>query len=97
MCDLLSFYYFTDLKKEVTFLTRNLGRDWKTLMRQLLISENTIETIMCEHRSVREQIYQCLLAWQDQEQENATKERLISALKDIERNDLVMTLEDGNY
>ena len=78
-------------------MSKNLGRDWKSLMRQLGVSEATMETIMSEHRSVREQIYQCFLAWQDQEQENASKERLMAALRGIERNDLVMRLEDGNY
>ena len=66
-------------------------------MRHLCITEATMENIMSEHRSVREQIVQCLLFWQDQEQENATKEVIVTALKTMERNDLVMDLEDGNY
>ena len=90
-------FSLSDLKNEISFLCKNLGRDWKSLMRQLGVSESTMETIMSEHRSVREQIYQCFLAWQDQEQEGASKELLIAALRGIERNDLVMQLEDENY
>ena len=85
------------MKKEITFLSKSLGRDWKNLVRELSVSESTIEDMINEYRSVREQILQCLLSWQLEEQEGATKERLITALKGIERNDLVVLLEDGNY
>ena len=81
----------------MTFLSKNLGRDWKNLVRELSVNESIIEDMINEHRSVREQILQCLIFWQLEEQENATKERLITALKGIERNDLVVSLEDGNY
>jgi len=88
-----------DLSREIRFLTQSLGRDWRFYVRALGVREEDIENINCEYHSVREKIYQCILQWQLQEQQGASKYRLIDALRDssVQRNDLASTLEEGSY
>lgn len=92
-------YEGPDLGREISFLCRSLGRDWKFYFRALGLPEDEIEVISCDYRTVRERIHQCLLAWQQQEQQGASRDKLIDALRhsSIQRNDLASKLEEGRY
>lgn len=94
-----SFVFFSDLTQEISFLCKSLGRDWKFYFRALGLPEDEIEMISCDYRTVRERIHQCLLAWQHQEQQCASRDKLIAALRhsSVLRNDLASKLEEGRY
>lgn len=86
-----------DLKTEIAYLTKSLGKNWTFFMRQLDIPESEIEVIKSDYRYTKEQIHQCFLLWQDIQKEQATKERLIFALRAEKRNDLAEILTEGAY
>ncbi|KAL3875400.1 hypothetical protein ACJMK2_033349 [Sinanodonta woodiana] len=89
----------TDLSKEINFLTRNLGRNWRFFMRALGVDDTVIEHVEGQYRTVRDQIYYCMQEWIQDQKQGATKERIIQALRDssVERNDLAAGLELGDY
>ncbi|XP_045214860.2 FAS-associated death domain protein-like [Mercenaria mercenaria] len=86
-----------DLKKEIAFLSKSLGRNWTFFMRELGLPDIEIEAIMSDYKYTKEQAYQCLLLWQDIQKQEATKQRLVNALRTVNRNDLADTLEEGTY
>ncbi|KAL3875399.1 hypothetical protein ACJMK2_033349 [Sinanodonta woodiana] len=88
-----------DLSKEINFLTRNLGRNWRFFMRALGVDDTVIEHVEGQYRTVRDQIYYCMQEWIQDQKQGATKERIIQALRDssVERNDLAAGLELGDY
>lgn len=92
-------YEGPDLSKQISFLCQKLGRDWKFFIRALGVPEDEIENISLDYRTVREKIHQCLLSWQHQEQQNASQDKLIQALRhsSVQRNDLASKLEEGGY
>lgn len=89
--------HISELQQEFQYLSKSLGRDWPFFIRELELPESEIDMIRMDHRFTRDQIYQCLLAWQDTNKQTATKQRLISALREIERNDLAESMESGDY
>ncbi|KAK3607142.1 hypothetical protein CHS0354_034298 [Potamilus streckersoni] len=92
-------YTGQDLSKEINFLTRNLGRNWRFFMRALGVDDTVIEHVEGQYRSVRDQIYYCMQEWIQDQKQGATKDRIIKALRDssVERNDLAADLEQGHY
>lgn len=98
MSALKSFIFSSlDLKREIAYLTKTLGRNWTFCMRELGVPEDEIEVIKSDYRYMKEQIHQSLLMWQNTQRQDATKERLIYALRAVQRNDLADTLEEGVY
>ena len=88
----------TDLTAEINFLVHNLGRDWKFLIRVLGVSEVEIENVTHDYTTMKERIHQCLLLWQQKEQQNASRVALANACRhfSVQRTDLANKLEDGN-
>ncbi|KAH3872045.1 uncharacterized protein LOC127868658 [Dreissena polymorpha] len=86
-----------DLDPEITFLTKSLGRDWKFYMRALGVHDDDIEQVSCDHTSLREKIHQCLSLWLEQQQQSASKYKLIEACRhsSVQRNDLATKLESN--
>ncbi|WAQ97451.1 hypothetical protein MAR_030141 [Mya arenaria] len=92
-------YNGPDLSEETDFLTNNLGRDWKFYMRALGIHDNDIDSVSHDYTSMRERIRQCLLLWQQEQQQNANRIKLINACKhsSVRRMDLACKIEDGSF
>jgi len=68
-------------------------------MRALGMVDDDIEAITSDHRSVRERIHQCLLAWQQDLQQSASRQKLIDACRSpsVQRVDIATRLEERNY
>ena len=61
--------------------------------------EDDIDAVVSDYTSTRERIYQCLLLWQLQEQQSASRGKLVHALRSdtVNRNDLALSMESGNF
>ncbi|NWI50649.1 FADD protein, partial [Calyptomena viridis] len=63
-------------------ICENIGREWKKLMRELGISEVTLDRIEAAHRfNLSEQLVQGLREWQKRKGKNAKVDELIKALR----------------
>lgn len=83
------------MKREIDILTQHLGREWRFFMRALGLSDREMVDIEEDcPRNMREQIYRCLVFWASDDRHNASKEKIINALRDscVERNDVVCLL-----
>ena len=91
--------FFTALKKEVNFLTKNLGKEWRFFMRALGVSDSDMLSIEQDHpRSLRDQIYQCMAQLVTERQGQLSRQDIMMALRDssVERFDLAARIEDGD-
>ncbi|KAL4239713.1 hypothetical protein ACF0H5_000517 [Mactra antiquata] len=84
-------------QKEFRFLCSSLGGDWEFFIRELDVPDSEIEVIRLDFRYTKQQIYQCLLVWLKLNQQNATKEKLITALREVKRVDLAEQMENDDY
>nr|XP_012557912.1 FAS-associated death domain protein [Hydra vulgaris] len=67
-----------------------IGSDWKRLARYLEIEDCLIEAVDEEYRQLYEKAYQIIRRWgQRQGNELDSTNRIIQALRDIQRNDIV--------
>ena len=87
-----------DLQTETELLTYQLGRNWKFFFRRIDIDEATISYKADENRNnLRDAIYACLQYWLTKKASDKTDEEIkkawITALKDLDRNDLAHQLE----
>lgn len=90
--------FVSELKREVDFIVRNIGRDWRQFVRALGVSEADIDYVSEQYpRDLREKVRQTLLMWQAQNPETASKQALIKGLKLCERNDMVHQMLGGQY
>lgn len=95
---ILHHFFLADIIKEIEFVSKSIGRDWKYLMRSLGLTEAELEEVMDNYpRNMREQIRQALLMWALNSQSVARKEDLVKALAECQRNDLVHSLNSRNY
>ncbi|XP_060075220.1 fas-associated death domain protein-like [Ylistrum balloti] len=93
-------YDYKDVEKEINYLTRKLGREWRFFMRALGISDNDMAEMELQHpRNMREQIHGCFVIWSQQNRGLVNKNMLMTALMDasVERYDLSADLEDGDF
>ncbi|XP_064614714.1 FAS-associated death domain protein-like [Liolophura sinensis] len=89
---------FPELRREVEFIVKNIGRDWRQFVRALGVCEADIDYVSEQYpRDLREKVRQTLIMWQAQNPEIASKEALITGLKLCERNDMVHQMLRGQY
>lgn len=83
--------------KEINFLTKNLGREWRFFMRTLGVTDGDMMSVEQDHpRSLRDQIYQCLVLWISNNGGQFDRGRVVAALRDsaVERYDLAGRIQD---
>lgn len=83
--------------KEINFLTKNLGREWRFFMRTLGVTDGDMMSVEQDHpRSLRDQIYQCLVLWISNNGGQFDRGRIVAALRDsaVERYDLAGRIQD---
>lgn len=83
--------------KEINFLTKNLGREWRFFMRTLGVTDGDMMSVEQDHpRSLRDQIYQCLVLWISNNGGQFDRGRVVAALQDsaVERYDLAGRIQD---
>ncbi|XP_033734090.1 fas-associated death domain protein-like isoform X1 [Pecten maximus] len=93
-------YDYKHVEKEINYLTRKLGREWRFFMRTLGISDYDMAEMEQQHpRNMREQIHGCFVIWVQQNKGAVNKNMLIKALTDVsvERFDLAANLEDNDF
>lgn len=93
-------FEYKHIEREINFLTRKLGREWRFFMRTLGVSDYDMADMEQQHpRNMREQIHGCFVIWVQQNRGDVNKKMLIKALMDIsvERFDLAASLEDNDY
>ncbi|KAK3092022.1 hypothetical protein FSP39_024501 [Pinctada imbricata] len=87
------------LKKEINFLTKNLGREWRFFMRTLDLTDADMSSIeqSCP-RNLKDQIYQCMCQVIVDHKGQLRREDIVRALRDssVERCDLAARIEDGD-
>lgn len=86
------------MRAEINILVANLGRDWKFYMRALGLHDDDIEAVCNDFNSMREKIYQCLSQWLQDQQQSASRQKLIDACRhtSVQRMDLAAKLESGS-
>merc|ERR1711994_886783 len=88
---------FQDLSEEMTYISQNIGRDWRALARQLTIKDADIQQIEeANARNLKEQSYNTMRLWQSIEKEYATRDVLVKALRRCQLNLLADNIEDGD-
>lgn len=87
--------FFADLRQEISVLCSSLGKDWKFFMRALGVSDDDIENVCSDYRQMREKIHQTLLIWQQDQQQSASRAKLVEACRhqSVKRLDLAQKLE----
>ncbi|XP_061191123.1 FAS-associated death domain protein-like [Saccostrea echinata] len=83
--------------KEINFLTKNLGKEWRFFMRTLGVTDGDMLSVEQDYpRSLRDQIYQCLVQWISDNGGQFDRGKVIGALRDsaVERYDLAGRIED---
>ena len=86
-------FCFLDLTREFDLILKNINyRRWRTLARRLGLSDSAIDNLAEKYQgNVQEQIRHALILWS--QDENATREFLISALKSCEMNMIAHEME----
>lgn len=95
-----SMYSYQHIEKDVTYLTRKLGREWRFFMRALGVSDYVMAEMEQQYpRSMRDQIHGCFMSWVQQRKGVLDKKMLINALQDVsvERYDLSGDLEEDDF
>lgn len=91
-------YFLTiGYSKEINFLTKNLGKEWRFFMRTLGVTDGDMLSVEQDYpRNLRDQIYQCLVQWIRDNGGQFDRGRVIAALRDsaVERYDLAGRIED---
>ncbi|ESO87441.1 hypothetical protein LOTGIDRAFT_68264, partial [Lottia gigantea] len=73
--------YLGGLQEEKDFLAKNYGKGWKFFIRRLSLSEGDIEHIEAKNKgNQKEAINECIQFWLNQQQDNASREKIIRAL-----------------
>ncbi|OWF56212.1 fas-associated death domain protein-like [Mizuhopecten yessoensis] len=93
-------YGYKHIEKEINYLTRKLGREWRFFMRTLGISDYDMAEMEQQHpRNMREQIHGCFVIWVQQNKGAVHKKMLTKALMDVsvERFDLCANLEENDF
>ena len=78
------FCYFVGITVELLHhISSEVGTHWKKLARRLSIDENEIDELEHQRWTLYETIFQCMRRWKLRGGFEASKERLIQALRDI--------------
>ena len=84
-----------DLDSFISEISKHIGLTWKFLARELGFSQTDIDAIEYKDvRNLKEQIYQMFYEWKKREGQNATADRLLSAIKKAELEELLKTLRE---
>lgn len=81
-------------KKDIMFVSGNIGEGWRNLFRMLDYIEAQIDQFYESHiqKGVKEVIYQLLLDWIQNEADNATFSKLTNALWNSDHKEVVYLL-----
>ncbi|GCC37860.1 hypothetical protein chiPu_0016368 [Chiloscyllium punctatum] len=76
-------------------ICNELGNEWRMFARKLGHKEALLQQIEYKHpRNMREQIQQSLIEWQKREREQATVDKLLSALRSCKLNMVADSVEE---
>ena len=85
----------TTLDPFITKISEHIGLTWKFLAKELGFSQTDIDAIEYkDDRNSKKQINQMFYEWKKREGQNATTNRLLSAIKDAKCADLLKTLRE---
>lgn len=84
-----------NLCEEFLYISQNIGRDWRVLVRRLGLTEADIEEAVEAHpRSLREQCNTALVCWQSKNPDDATRKVLLSGLRRANNNLIADNLDN---